>query len=151
MLVSKNMFNSRGKIQAFSLVEVLVFVAVIAIFFIVASAVTVAILRNMKINEHKIIATRYAEEAIEWLKNEKETDWKTFTTNAAICASNQCFYNLDWSGRCISCNKIDEIYSRTVDFQPVSSSVINVTVKVSWSEIGNTYTVPIQSTFSFFD
>lgn len=145
------MFNKSNLTKSFSLIEVLVFVAVIALFFVVASAGTVVTLRNMKTNEHKIIATRYAQELMEWLRNEKETDWNTFATNA-VCTSNKCFYDLSWSGSCnLSCSKVDGIYTRVADFQSLPSAKISVTVRVTWSELGNTYTVPIQSTFSFLD
>ena len=40
--------------------------------------VTTFNLKNMKIQEHKILATRYAEEGVEWLKQEKEDDWQIF-------------------------------------------------------------------------
>ncbi len=74
----KNKKNSLG----FSLVEVLVFITILGLFFVAAISVTTFSLKNMKINEHKILAAHYAEEGIEWVRNEKENDWETFISKA---------------------------------------------------------------------
>src|SRR3989339_1719338 len=64
--------------KSFSLVEVLVFITVLGLFFTAAMSVTTFNLQSMKVQEHKILATRFAEEGVEWVKDEKETDWSTF-------------------------------------------------------------------------
>lgn len=85
--------------KAFSLIEVLVFVSILSLFFIMAVSVTTYSIRNMKIQEHKILATRYAEEAIEWIKQEKEDDWQVFSTKDTSSGSgtNYCLNTLDWA------------------------------------------------------
>ena len=68
----------RTKKKSFTLIEVLIFVTILSLFFVVASAVTITSLQNLKVQEHKILATRYAEELLEWLRGEKEVDWNKF-------------------------------------------------------------------------
>ncbi len=99
--------NNKKLKKSFSLIEVLIFVTILTLFFIVAAAVIVTSLRNMKINEHKILATRYAEELMEWLRSDKETDWGgttctgscpdpvapvNFTERATKCGTNACTF-----------------------------------------------------------
>ncbi|MDO8498060.1 MAG: type II secretion system protein, partial [bacterium] len=64
--------------SAFSLIEVLVFTSILSIFFVAAATVTTVSLRNLKISERKIIATRYMEDVASWLRAQKESDWNTF-------------------------------------------------------------------------
>jgi type II secretory pathway pseudopilin PulG len=147
--------------KSFTLIEVLVFISIVALFFVTAAAVSVATLRNMIINEHKIVATRYAEELSEWLRSEKEADWNLFYTNVSACGlTARCFTSVAgsedqaWTNSCNpNCTLIDNLYSRTVDFTAVVGPPpqVNVTVKVSWQELGNTYTVPIKTGFSLFE
>lgn len=80
----------------FSLIEVLIFVTILSLFFIVAITITTFNLRNLKLQEHKILATRYAEEGVEWIKQEKEDDWQVFASHGAT-SLNYCLNSLDWS------------------------------------------------------
>lgn len=66
------------KLAGFSLIEVLVFVTILALFFVAAMAVTIYSLRSMKTQQYKILASHLAEEANEWIKLEKENDWTEF-------------------------------------------------------------------------
>jgi len=74
---------SRSRV-AFTLLEVLIFCAIISTFFVSAAAITTFLLRSMKANEHRIIAARYAEELLEWIRAEKERDWEALV-------SSECF------------------------------------------------------------
>ncbi len=152
----------RRRTKAFSLIEVLVFVSILSIFFVGAAAVATAALRDMKIIEHKIIATRYSEELLEWLRAEKETDWNVFANSghAGKCQPSEtlCFNTLDWNSGCnVSCSKgLNNLYGRSVKFQvlPVSPALptqVTVSIEVSWSELGNTYTIPIKTNFTIWE
>jgi prepilin-type N-terminal cleavage/methylation domain len=59
--------------KSFTLIEVLIFVTILSLFFVAAAAVTIVSLRNLKVQEHKILATRYAEELLELAKREKRS------------------------------------------------------------------------------
>jgi len=147
------------KNQAFSLIEVLVFISVFAVFFVVAIAAVTASLRNMKINEHKIIATRYAEELQEWLKSEKEIDWNIFSTSRI---GTYCFNNpipiSSWpaAGAC-GVNDFSgisginpAIFKRemilTVTGNPVTQ--VDAVITVSWKEVNQTFNVTLNSVFN---
>jgi len=148
--------------RGFSIIEVLIFVSILSIFFVVATSVTIASLRNMKINEHKILAARYAEEAVEWLRDQKEADWKSFLTRAS--GVNWCFaetpINTGWtlqrtcnSSDYLIVNSVTSTFKRNVTLNSIGNPVsqVNINVTVSWQELGNTYQVPVKTVFTLWE
>lgn len=151
------MINKTNK-NAFSLIEVLVFVTILALFFVTAAAVVTASLRNMKINEHKIIASHYAEELLEWFRGEKETDWNNFVTSQITNFKQSdpyCFNDQEISWLSVSsCQNtfLDSLYKRKAWFVITETTQnVNVYINVSWQELGQTFTVPLRSTFSIWE
>jgi len=151
--------NSRG----FSLIEILIFTSIFSLFFITVAGVVSISLMNMKINEHKIIATRYAQQAIEWLTAEKEDDWVVFTNRDTQGDSNPttyCIGSLNWTQQ-RSCINPDDlfgtpgIYIREMEITDILAdpvTQVNVTVTVSWQEAGGlTYSVPVNSVLSVWE
>jgi len=145
----------KNKTQSFSLIEVLVFISILSIFFVAAASVTVVSLRNMKINEHKILATHYAEELLGWLRNEKETDWNTFVQNSN---NTYCFHETpisDWGGlgSCDVDDKLAIIFKRELVLSHVGGSPtqINVKITVSWSDTGIDYSVPLSTVLTVWE
>lgn len=137
--------------NAFSLIEVLIFVTVLALFFVVAAAVTSTTIRNMKINEHKTIATHYADELTEWLRYQKESDWNSFSSlSGQLCfGTDLTSYPLGTSPIC-SIN-IDQIYTRSATFTTSDNSV-QVEVNVEWTESGNTpYVIKQNTLFTLYE
>jgi len=143
--------------NGFSLIEVLIFVSILSIFFVVATSVTVVSLRNMKINEHKILATYYAEELAEWLRDQKEADWTEFINKSS---ETYCFKTTpitdDWltkvSGDCapsdylITANGQPTIFLRNAVLD--GTNQVNIKITVSWTELGNNYEVPLATVFT---
>ena len=76
------MLNHKKYLRGFSLIEVMIFVSILGIVFIITIGYVINLLRTMKVNEHKVMATYYAEELREWLKSEKEADWDAFSQKA---------------------------------------------------------------------
>ena len=142
--------------QSFSLVEVLVFISILSLFFVLATYITIASLRNMKISEHKILATRYAEELLEWVRGQKETDWNNFVNNYSnntYCFPFSPINTWPPSGSCVSYNGLNPpIYKRELTLSTSNNGFqVNVFINVSWQELGNTYTVPINTVFSMWE
>ena len=147
--------------KGFSLIEVLVFVSVFSIFFIIAIAIVTLSLNNMKVSEHKILATKYAEELREWLRAEKEIDWDSFVTKSSVSGTKYCFkapLNTwpsigacginDFSG--ITGNS-PEIFKREVTLTKPGNYQVNVAITVSWQEVTKTYSVPLNTTFTVWE
>ncbi|MFA6016526.1 MAG: type II secretion system protein [Patescibacteria group bacterium] len=147
--------------KSFSLVEVLVFVSILSLFFITALSITTFSIRNLKIQEHKILATRYAEEGIEWLKQEKEDDWQNFTLHDDGTGTTYCLNSnpLDWTNQSTNCNDIYSLGSPVGIFKrvlmitnsgtPVDSIVANMTV--SWKENNTVQSVILKSVLNLWE
>lgn len=149
MIVKKNM--------GFSLLEVLIFVSIISLFFIAAASVATVSLRTIKANENKILATRYAEELAEWVRGEKEEDWTVFTTTRM---GNWCFSQepvTKWPDSksttnpiCPDSQVIGSLFKREMIVE-LSGERVNASINVVWSEGVQTLSVPIKTVFERFE
>lgn len=149
------------------MVEVVIFVSVLGLFFIYASSVVIASIRNMKVSEHKILATKYAEELMEWLKSQKEINWDDFVSmadNKTYCFNDNInltdVFKGKASGSCVAPNDYTGItgttpliFKREATLAQEGSPVeqVNVSVKVEWKELGNTYQVPLYSVLTLWE
>lgn len=138
--------------KSFSLVEVLVFITILSLFFITAVTITTFNLRNLKVQEHKILATRYAEEGMEWVKQEKEDDWQVFTTHSS---TNYCLNTLSWTeGQCADyVLGTPGIFKRDLQLAnsgtPVDTVTANLTL--SWLENSIEQKVVLKSTYNLWE
>ncbi len=143
--------------QAFTLIEVLIFVTILSLFLITAAAIMTLSLRNTKINEHRIIATHSAEEVLEWLRGEREVDWNSFITKSSASPGlTYCFNSSPpaWPGSTGACTNysLRGMYKRQVTLTSDSSQIsIGVSISVSWVEVGTMYSTPINTTFSIWE
>ena len=145
--------------QAFTLVEVLIFVSIISVFFVIAASVATVALHNIAMTQRKIIGTRYAEEMQEWLRYQKDSNWNTFATKATVLGTNYCFNNQlsdgSWpqSDACALDGIIsvldnnDKVFSRKVTLTSVNQQ-INVLITVSWIDGASTQKTVINTTFA---
>ncbi len=143
--------NKKNRLTGFSLIEVLVFVSILALFFVAAIAVVAASLRNIQINEHKIIAAHYAEELSEWIGSQKEINWNDFVARSS--ATPYCFKNLSWvAGPCGATDKVALIFTRqAIVTANGDSTQVTVAISVSWMEPGGTYKVPINNVYRIWE
>ncbi len=153
----------RLQARAFTLIEILIFTAIVSVFFVVAAAVTAVSLNIMRTNENKIYATHYAEEGSEWLLNEKDTtEWLTFsgrvTTSTTWCMN---MSTMVWTttGTCPTSGtnpvpyalgtEYGRAFNRDVTLAVLGDGSISSTVTVSWVDIGGTVrSVPVKTIFS---
>ncbi len=130
------------KKNSFTLIEILVFTTIISIFFIAAMSVTVFFLKNIKTQQYKIIATHLLEEAVEWLKYEKESDWNIIASKDINNGSGTtyCLNNLSWNQQGI-CNQSfgsPSLFKRELIIKQLNNPVtkIELTITVSWNDVG---------------
>jgi prepilin-type N-terminal cleavage/methylation domain len=139
--------------KSFTLIEVLIFVTILSLFFVAATTVTIVSLRNLKVQEHKILATRYAQELVEWLRGEKEIDWNQFTTHTGTyCFNSSQITSWGSRGNC-SGYGLNNLYKRevTLTVQGNPAYQVNVSITVLWQELGQTYQVPINTVFTVWE
>lgn len=137
------------KNQSFSLIEVLIFTAILSLFFVMAAAVTVNSLRDMKYNEHKIIATFLTENTRSVITGIKEGNWsnlasKVFSDNqlspTSYCFNSNSFPYPVVPNQCGATEySVRGMYKREIFLyeddvnQPTK---INLRIEVSWRELG---------------
>ncbi len=151
--------------DGFTLIEVVIFIGILSMFFVTGMAVTTYSLQTMRSNEYKIKATQYAEELMEWIKAQKEIDWQSFVTNRAGSGNSYCFNSAitTWpiSGACLSTDfnlpsdysSTNKVFRRNVSLSgngpPVTQ--VNVNIQVQWKKPSGTITVPLTSTLTLWE
>lgn len=123
------------------------FEVVIAIFIMALVIVGVVILAtnsiaNSSFSKNKTLAGKYSQEAIEWLRGQRDSGMTQFRTKVA--GSPYCFDTLTWNtGSCGSEEYVlDSSLNKTVfkrnvtltETQPGGKNVIEATVVVSWDD-----------------
>ncbi|MBI2590673.1 MAG: hypothetical protein HYW33_02205 [Candidatus Blackburnbacteria bacterium] len=112
-------------------------VAVLVVTGIVA-LVTLS-LRNSGFARDQALATRYAQDALEWLRSERDNGWNTFYSRTTI--STWCLNSLGWTspGSCGS-NKITGTkFGRQAEFSVIDANSVNAQVRVSWTDSQGTH------------
>lgn len=139
-----------------SLFEVVVALAISTVIITALVALATSSIRNATFSKNKTIASRYAQEATEWLRSERDKDPQAFQTKALTAA--WCMQALSWdmSGHC---NAGDEIFQTsfkrevafTIDQVLVGSSnktLIRTDVSVIWADAQGSHEVRNSTDFS---
>lgn len=158
--------------QALSLIELVIFTTIVTIVLVTMVSFMTATSRQARINFHRVYGTRYAEEAIEWLRTRKDDNWQNFKTTLDSFGSGTTYtycMNTDLSldtplesgpqkildsGSCgytgIVGSGGPSIFRRTVTYRWTGDPQNNysIDVVVSWKEAnGADYSVPIRTSF----
>lgn len=138
--------------KGFTLIEVIIFITLISLVFITSSYIIAASIRNSNTNIHKILATHYGEELLEWLKGEKETNWENFPKSGTYCF-NDSSISSSWPiiGTCGNNYSLKGFYLREVAFSNGSSTKVDVNIKVDWQEPARIFSVPIKTVFTIWE
>lgn len=133
-----------------SLFEVVLSLAVVTLIIVALVALTSTSIRNANFSRNKSLATRFTQEAIEWLRGERDGDWDAFATRAL---TPWCLKSLDWNdakvGGCGSTDLISgTIFSREVTFSIIDAVNIDTEVKVYWQDAQGLHEVKTVTTFT---
>ena len=171
---SNDLFIKR---DSFTLIEVLIFVSIMSIFFVFAASVVTLTLRNLKYNEHKVKALHYSRQLEDWLRMQKEIDWGGDRCTGDCCStscnftqrvtqgdslnSKFCFNSFpitDWpsANGCSGDYSLDSIFSREVQFSSTPTDggyieQVNATITVAWLELGQPKNITANTVFSVFE
>ncbi len=134
-----------------SLFEALLALAVAALIIIAIVALATTSIRNASFSRNQSLTTRYAQEAIEWLRGQRDEDWDAFATRALT--SPWCLKSLSWTdaiiGGCGSSGFIsDTIFKREISFTILDASNIDTTVKVYWEDAQGLHETKTVTTFT---
>ena len=137
-----------------SLFEIILALAITTLIIVALVALTATSIRNTTFSKNKTLASRYSQEATEWLRGERDADFSAFETRALTPL--YCFPSLSWSAASIgACSSGQEIantpFRREISF---SSSLVNgktliqASVRVYWSDAQGLHEVRSVTNFS---
>lgn len=156
--------------SAFTLIEVVIFIAISSILLVAIVSLSINIMRQTSVSQHKLYASRYADELAEWLRIQKEISWQDFFSavqtlpgaSKTYCVNDDIGLTSDLitmlaGGDCVSADGIrapnpgPKVYKRTVTFPEQSDSTVSLkgTIRVEWREANNAeYEVQIETLFA---
>lgn len=130
MSKSKNTQNGQSMFEVFLSLTVIT-VVIVALVILASNAI-----RNTTYSRNKTLSTRYSQEAIEWLRGQRDMDWTIFTTRA-ITSQYYCMDSLSWDniGFCGGSDTIENtsLY-REIGLTVDAVDQIEAEVRVYWDD-----------------
>lgn len=125
--------NNKGQ----TLVELVVVLAVVGMIVTGVVSIAAVSVRNARFSKDQASASRYAQEAMEWIRQERDTSWSGFYNRRD---RTYCMPTLSWS-QTSGCNS-DQFISNTqfirtatlAPLTPLDENSVQVDVSVSWSD-----------------
>lgn len=139
-----------------SLFEVIVAVGMVAIILMGIVSLAASSVRNSSFSRNNTLATKYAQEEIEWLREQRDTSWTDFldSINTGSCSG-----SFSWGSGC----QIDNLFVRNATFvcsyfdviipatSPVAcdslsspmANIVDITVSVSWQDAQGEHAVTL--------
>ena len=120
-----------------SLFEVVLALALSTLIIVALVSLVSNSIRNSSYSRNKTYATRYTQEATEWLRGERDGDWDVFSTNFLFCPTPphvQCLDTLAW-GNCGTCGEtefVDNIFKREISFSDIEADSVTVETTTYW-------------------
>lgn len=147
---SKLEFAEKGQ----SLLEVIVGVGIVTIVLVGLISVITVSLANAQFSRSRTQANKYAQEASEWLRGQRdEMSWADFYTKATS-GGRYCLASLDWfvdNNNCPVINDDVDMYTRRVVLTPVcpidpcNDDKVAIHITVSWVQGQRTPSVELDT------
>ena len=141
-----------------SLFEVVLALAIATIIIVAMVALAASAVRNSNFSKNKTLATRYSQEATEWLRGERDADFDAFFARAANPL--YCLKSLSWTeatiGGCSAGQEIaDTVFKREVGFARstiivggLPKNVVEAEVNVYWQDAQGVHEVRSVTNFT---
>lgn len=136
--MTDHMLQVTNKERGQSLFEVVVAIAISALIVVTIVSLVSNSLRNATFSKNSAQAASYAQEAVEWLRSQRDSDIAAFITNTTTPV--WCFRDLSWaiSGACLDTQVISGTpFLREARFSSSlvsGKTAIEASVVVSWSD-----------------
>jgi len=121
-----------------SFFEVVIALGIVSLILVAIVAPATVSIRNTASSRNKALATRHTQEAVEWLRGQRDADWLIFAQHAQTAV--WCLPELGWTGtsHVATCSEdekiINTIFIREVEFTNVDLATIQATVKTTWTD-----------------
>lgn len=114
--------------------ELVVVLAIVGLLITgIVSVVTLSV-RNSSFSRDQSASSRYSQEALEWVRQERDKSWSTFQSKSG---QTYCMKQLSWSSAS-TCGSSDTIadtpFLRTVTLENQDANSVLVEVVVSWQD-----------------
>ena len=141
-----------------SLFEIVLALAIATIIIVALVTLASSAVRSSTFSKNKTLATRYSQEATEWLRGERDTDFDAFFVRAATPL--YCVKSLSWAeatvGTCTNGQEITgTIYKREVGFVRstvlvggLPKNVVEAEIKVYWQDAQGIHEVKSVTNFT---
>ncbi len=131
-MAKDNFLFSKGQ----SLFEVVTALGVVTVIIVALVALASSSIHNSNFSKDKALATRYSQEATEWLRGERDTNWDIFAAKALT--STWCLPSLSWIsasvGTCDNEFIPNTLFQREIYFNIIDAKTIEVQTVVSWED-----------------
>jgi len=133
-----------------SLFEIVVAVGIVGLIIAAIVGLATTSIRNTTFSRDNSLATRYSQEAVEWLRSQRDTDWVAFHAAAQTSA----IYCLDFLSfaKARACNAgevvTDTVLMREVTFPQVLPASISATVTTFWTDAQGAHQVETSTVFT---
>jgi len=143
--MKKNLLNS-GQ----SLIELLVALTLIMLVVVAVVGLAAVSIKTSYFAKRETTAKRYAEEAMEWLREQKKSNWTDFLfAKSTTTGQKYCFNSLSWSSAGACTTTFGGIYKREATLLRSSDNKnVTVTVVVSWTDSSGGHKTTLVSVFT---
>lgn len=127
--------NNKGA----SLLEIVIAIGLVGVILMSLVALSTKTVSNSTISREKNQATRYTQELIEWVRQQRDDSWSglnsRITTNTTWCMT---AINWDNPGACTESKVIPGTpFRRQAEFNRLNANTIELTVVTQWVDSGN--------------
>lgn len=133
-----------------SMFELLVAVFVIGITLVALVGLTARSIANTTFSRERTLAAKYTQEAVEWLRAERDQDWGSFRSRGTPEGANFCMESLVWAPG-TSCPVIPGTgltRRMSLFYSPASPDSVEARVVTSWSDSAGVHESRITTYFT---
>ncbi|KKS77646.1 MAG: hypothetical protein UV74_C0013G0165 [Candidatus Woesebacteria bacterium GW2011_GWB1_43_14] len=136
-----------------SFFELLVAVAIVSITLIALVSLATKSVSNSTYSRDKTLSTRYTQEALEWLRGERDKDWNSFYSKATGgSGSTYCMSDVGAGLQTGSCPMIpDTTFTRTITLISPGINSVEAIVTTSWEGDTGLHDTTISTVFTDWD
>lgn len=127
------MKNNQGQL----FLEILMAIAVVGVILIAVVGLVTQTVSNTSFSENKSLGNHYTQEAVEWIRGQRDGDWSVFYARAGVSGTTFCFNDLHWvNGGVCALNEmiIDTPFYREVTLTSLGANAVEVLVVTRWSD-----------------
>lgn len=121
-----------------SMFELLVAIFIIALTLTAVVGLVTTSISNTTFSKDKTLAAKYTQEAVEWFREQRDSNWGTFKGKSSLSGSNYCLNTLAWNaGNCSGTQYIAEtnlLRQATLITSPTDPNSVEVRIVTSWSD-----------------